>query len=702
MNDKLRPNHLSRKAVLYIRQSSLSQVLRNEESWRLQYGMRQRLVELGWIEIEIVDEDLGKSAAGATERSGFERMVAEVCLGKVGAVAAREVSRFARNSKEWQQLVEVCRVVDTVLIDHETIYDPRRGNDRLLLGLKGSLNEYELDILRLRSVEARHQKARRGELIITAPVGYLKTADGRLEKDPDLRVQEALKLVFRKTLELGAARQTLLWLIEHQIQLPATHPGPLGWETIWRRPTYPMIQRLLQNPVYAGYYAYGKTEARLEYRDGKALKRIRRKAQAEWLALIPNRYESYIDEDSFRRIQELLVKNAQQFHNAAPGAPKRGPALLCGLLRCRRCGRKLGTRYTGRDHGVGRYVCCRGLLDQAEPRCISLGAQDADIAIAKEVLRVVQPAAIEAAKAAMEQSASRHDAALRALQLELQAAQYTAEKNRRQYDAADPANRLVTAELERRWNAAMQTVRALESRIAEASAASNAECQQYTEPLGQLATDLQRVWDDQHTDVRLKKRLLRTLLEEIVVDVDLAAAVTELVLHWKGGIHTTLRLQRRLRGQTHHSAGIEVVEAVRQLSNICPDKTIAGYLNRNGLRTGYGNRWTQERVTSLRNKQQIPNYSDERRNAEGWLSLTDAANHLDLCELTLRVAAEKHQVPAMHPLAEGPWIFRRADLAQPGVRALVERVNQWRKGVRKRKDKTLSLFSAGTSPEGAV
>lgn len=701
MNEKLRPNHLSRKAVLYIRQSSLSQVLRNEESRRLQYGMRQRLAELGWAEIEIVDEDMGKSAAGATERSGFERMVAEVCLGKVGAVAAREVSRFARNSKEWQQLVEVCRVVDTVLIDHETIYDPRRGNDRLLLGLKGSLNEYELDILRLRSVEARHQKARRGELIITAPVGYQKTVDGRIEKVPDLRVQEAIKLVFSKTLELGAARQALLWLLEHQIQLPTSHPGPLGWEIVWRRPTYPMIQRLLQNPVYAGYYAYGKTEAKIEYHDGKALKRIRRKAQAQWLALIPNQHEGYINEGSFQRIQELLVKNAQLFHNAAPGAPKRGPALLCGLLRCRRCGRKLGTRYTGRDHSVARYVCCRGMLDQAEPRCISLGSQDADVAVAKEVVRVVEPAAIEAAKSAAEQSVSQQDEAVRALQLELQAAQYTAEKTRRQYDVADPANRLVTAELERRWNAAMQTVQALENKIAEAAAANDAERMQ-CEPLGHLATDLQGVWNDQRTDVRLKKRLLRTLLEEIVVDVDLTVGVTELLLHWKGGIHTTLRLQRRPRGRTHHSASTEVVEAVRQLSNICPDKTIAGYLNRNGLRTGYGNRWTQERVSSLRNKQQITSYSEERRNAEGWLSLTEAAKHLELCELTLRVAAEKQQVTAMHPLPEGPWIFRRTDLEQPGVRALVERVNQWRNGVRKRKDETPSLFSTSTSLEGAL
>lgn len=261
MSDKVKPGHLSRKAMLYVRQSSPNQVMRNAESRRLQYGMRKRLRDLGWREIDVVDEDLGKSAEGHAERTGFERMVAQVSLGKVGAVAAREVSRFARNSRDWQKLVEVCRVVDTLLVDHETVYDPRRGNDRLLLGLKGSLNEYELDIFRLRSVEARREKARRGELIVSAPVGYVKTPDGRIEKDPDKRVQEAIMLVFRKTLELGAARQALLWFIEHGIDLPARSRCPLGRETVWKRPTYAAVMSILRNPVYAGIYAYGKTEA---------------------------------------------------------------------------------------------------------------------------------------------------------------------------------------------------------------------------------------------------------------------------------------------------------------------------------------------------------------------------------------------------------------------------------------------------------
>jgi Recombinase/Recombinase zinc beta ribbon domain len=559
-----------------------------------------------------------------------------------------------------------------VLIDQEAVYAPRQGNDRLLLGLKGSLNEYELDLLRQRSLAARHEKARRGELVVCAPVGFVKAGD-RLEKDPDRRVQEAIMLVFDKVAEFGSARQALLWFHEHRLDLPRRRPNG---ETVWQRPCYATIYSIINNPVYGGAYAYGKTRAVTGYDGGRVRVASRRKPRTEWLSLKPGAHEGYVDWERAEAIRQMISDNIPTSRHH--GAPKHGDALLAGLLRCRRCGRKLIAGYTGTKHNIPRYVCRRGQLDAGEPNCIAFGGLRVDDAIAVALLQVVEPAALAAAVAAEAAAVDQQDQVRAALLRDLEAARYAADRAWRQYDAADPANRLVADELETRWNTVLGRVADVEAKIAAHDAATPARTHKTPSSFAALAGDLEAVWSAPTADARLKKRIVRTVIQEVVADLDDEAAEIVLLVHWMGGIHTEIRLPRRRRGQ-RNSTSPDIIAAVQLLVRIANDDLIAGILNRNKLLTGNGNRWTRERVTSLRSYHCIPVWRPAADGVEPWLNLTRAAKLLGISQKTLRLAAEGGEIDAVHPLADGPWIFSRVDLHGSAAQRVVARA---RHGVR--------------------
>jgi len=458
-----------------------------------------------------------------------------------------------------------------------------------------------------------------------------------------------------------------LWFHEHDLDLPVK--GTDG-TTVWRRPNYATIHRMIENPVYGGAYAYGKTAVATGH--GVAGVKARRKARADWLALMPNAHEGYISWEKAETIRKMVSGNVPTSRHH--GAPKHGDALLSGLIRCRRCGRKLTLRYSGARHDIPRYSCTRGWMDNGEPRCIAFGGLQVDDAVADALLTVVGPGAVAAAVSAEAEAIQRRDQVREALERDLEAARFAADRAFRQYDAADPANRLVTGELEARWNKALAHAAEVEGKMTAHDATAPTPAADPAS-LVALAADLKSVWTAPSTDARLRKRIVRTVIHEVIADIDQEAAEVLLVVHWIGGAHSEIRLPRRRRGQRNNTS-TDVIAAVRQLVLVAHDDLIAGILNRNGLVTGNGNRWTRERVTSLRSHHRIPVHKPAEDEVEPWLQLNKAAQFLHIAAKTLRRAAEAGEILGIHPLPDGPWIFSRTDLSTPAAQTITERARR--------------------------
>lgn len=522
-------------------------------------------------------------------------------------------------------------------------------------GLKGTMSEFELNLLRQRCQEAIRQKARRGELQFALPIGYRWAPNGKIEKDPDRRVQQAIELVFAKMAEFGSARQVLLWFRSEKVSLPAIMYAESGREVVWKLPVYNTIWHMLRNPMYAGGYAFGKTEARTRVVGGRARKTIGHCKPAEsWTVLIRDHHAGYITWEQYERNQAMLADNAHMKSRMEPKAGRGGRSLLAGLLRCRRCGRMLHVAYSGNRSEVPRYHCRGAQINHGEAWCISFGGLRPDQAIAAEVLKAVEGNAIEAALEAATRIAEQRRQQRHALALELEQAQYEARLAARRYEAVDPDNRLVAGELEARWNAALQRVGEVEARLRHIEATSEGTAKiPNKETLLSLAQNLPAVWDAETTDMRLKQRIIRILIQEIVADVDEQTSEIVLVIHWAGGRHSELRVKKNLTGHHSRCTSLEAIEIIRRMAGRFPDEQIAATLNRLGLKTGSGNNWVELRVRTARNYHKLASYDPNLR--QNILTLEEASERLGVSHKIVRRLIDAKAIAATQVVPWAPW-----------------------------------------------
>jgi DNA invertase Pin-like site-specific DNA recombinase len=676
MSEKIRSTHLERTAYVYVRQSTVQQVRHHQEGQQRQYALADHAHHLGFRRTQVIDDDLGRSGSGRQERPGFARLLAAVCDGTAGAVFALEASRLARNNRDWHHLVDLCALTDTLLVDYDGVYDPRHLNDRLLLGLKGTMSEFELGLLKQRAYAARMQMIHRGAVLWDVPVGYVRGEDHAIEIIPDRQVQEAIRGVFAKFRELGSARQVTLWHRDDQIPLPHLTPGTRGHEISWKPPALGRVYQMLKNPCYAGAFAYGRTASRTVVREERPRTSHGHKTPRDaWQVLLRDHHPGYISWDEYLRNQEILEANVARRAGESSGAPKSGPALLSGLLRCGRCGRKLQVVYGGNGGRVPRYSCSGGRVLRGSGACLKIGSFRLDEAVAAQALEAVQPIGLEAALAAGAQDARQDDDKRKALALALEKARYHAARAQRQYDAADPDNRLVAGELETRWNHALQQVAELEARVQASAAARPSLHPGERDRLVELGADLQQLWTHPAASASVKKRILRTVLNEIVLDVSDDPPRNLLWLHWSGGVHTQLSLPRNRSGQHGRAAGEDAVELMRELAAVCNDRTIATVLNRLGYRTGHGLTWRSSRVAGVRNYHGIPpcDPSPDR------LTLEQVAEILQVSNTVVRRLIKDEVLPARQLVPYAPWVIRRQDLALRAVQAAAQAVRDGHK-----------------------
>lgn len=672
---KVRGVHLDRGACVYVRQSTLQQVRENVQSTERQYGLVERAVELGWLrdQVDVVDEDLGCSGAQAAGRAGFQRLVARVSMGEVGAVFGLEVSRLARSSADWHRLLELCGLFKTLIVDEDGIYDVGDFNDRLVLGLKGTMSEAELHYLRSRMTAGKQAKARKGELRLPLPVGYVYDDAGEVVQDPDEEVREAVAGLFRTFRRTGSAYATMKALADQPFPKRA-YGGAWAGQVLWGRLKHGRACSMLKNPTYAGVYAFGRFRRTKEVSEhGTLLSRTVELPMEEWEVLIRDHHPAYIEWEEYLENQRRLEKNRSTGPGGLSSGPAReGRALLQGLVVCGGCGRRLSVRYAGTGGIHPHYECYQGRREGriARPACRSLRADVADEPVVRRVLEVLSPAHLELAARALEEIEVRREEERRRWRQRRERLDYEAARAQRQYEACEPENRLVARTLETRWNERLAELAQLETEWAERERAWARQDAPTRDQVLAIAQDLPRLWNAPSTSASDRKRILRTLVEDVTIRSDPDGPDVELGVRWRGGTHETLHVCRPPRTAQVRTPP-DVVDAVRSLAQELHDQQIARELNAREMRTAKGGPFTRAVVRWIRRRHRIPAPATYR---DGERSVQEIAAHFGVSANTVYDWIKHAELPASRAAPHAPWRIRldpetdarlRASLVRP-------------------------------------
>ena len=644
----------------------------NQESQRLQYDLVERMHALGWQQVETINSDLGSSAAVASaRREGFERVLSLVALGEVGVVGSREVSRLSRTDKDWCRLLEVCQIFGTLIADEQQVYDLNYLDDQLVLGIKGTLSVVELKVLRQRLQAGQESKARRGELFKRLPVGYVLDPLGKVVFHPDRRVCEPIQLVFVKFRERWSVRQTFQWFRDHDVELPA---NPIqGTRLVWKIPTQSLVRDILCNPFYAGAYVWGRRPVATSLIDGRLEKRQGATRRAEdCRVFIPNHHVGYIDWATYEENRRMIQRNSVNWEgDEAMTAIRAGQGLLVGLLRCGHCGRKLHVRYWGGRGTNARYLC-KGDYDDGGQYCLGFGGASVDRRLGQELLKVISPLGLEASLRALEELSAGDVAQRAALSSKLEQLEYETRKAFEQYDAVDARNRLVAGELERRWNEKLQEVESTKQQLANLNAKRHVLSSDQEGRIRWMGENFGEIWQSDRCPPTLKKMIFRTALEEIMVRADSENKTLQFTLHWKGGTHTQLEMERP-RSATQTTTSLEALEIIRRMAVRHGDDQIASVLNRLGHSTGKGKRWNQNRVATARRNYSIAGQRRALSDPE-IVSLSEAARVCGVSHRTIERLVEAGLLKREQATPRAPWAIRRADLNTEPIRSIIARL----------------------------